>query len=92
MVLEGRPLDYFKNENNRIAYCNGNSADWWLRSPNTYYLSCTYYISSSGKICSTNASDLNGIRPAFSVSNQMKIKLCENIDDNDKVYVFSIEK
>ena len=40
-------------------------SSWWLRTPNTYYLSCTYVIGANNKIGTTNAYDKNGVRPAF---------------------------
>lgn len=88
---EGHVLDYFKNEKNRIAYSNGRAMSWWLRTPNTYYLSCTYVVGDNNKIGYTNAYDGNGIRPAFCVRNGSPIELKTEIVDNQSVYVFSCE-
>ncbi len=84
---EGNALKYFADENDRLAYRNGKEAAWWLRSPNTYYLSCTYVIGDNNKLGYTNAYDKNGIRPVFCVSGELPIQESEN----ENVYIFSDE-
>ncbi len=84
---EGKALKYFADENNRIAYRDGRACSWWLRSPNTYYLSCTYVIGDNNKLGYTNAYDVNGIRPVFCVDGDMPVEMRE--DKN--VYIFSKE-
>lgn len=88
---EGETLEFFRNEENRKAYVNEKLSSWWLRTPNTYYLSCTYVIGDNNKIGYTNAYDANGIRPAFCVRNDSPIVLKTGIVDNQSVYVFSYE-
>ena len=65
MPKEGKMLKYFKKSENRKVYIDGKDSSWWLRTPNTYYLSCTYVIGANNKIGTTNAYDKNGVRPAF---------------------------
>ena len=89
MAIEGETLQFFCNEENRKAYLNGETSSWWLRTPHTYYLSCTYVIGDNNKIGSTNSYDSNGVRPAFCVSKNVKIELKNGIIDNEQVYVFS---
>lgn len=88
---EGELLEYFRNEENRKAYVDGELSSWWLRTPNTYYLSCSYVIGDNNKIGFTNSYDLNGIRPAFCVDGDMKIELRSGIVADEMVYVFSFE-
>ncbi len=64
-AVEGKPIIYFETPKNRIAFNNEHATSWWLRSPNTYYLSCTYGVGPEGTIGSGNSYDNNGIRPAF---------------------------
>lgn len=90
--IEGKPLKYFRNVENRKASLNGNTSCWWLRTPNTYYLSCTYVIGANNKIGSTNSYDENGVRPAFCVSGDTRIELKSGIIENNQAYVFSTEK
>ena len=89
MAIEGETLKFFCNEENRKAYLNGETTSWWLRTPHTYYLSCTYVIGDNNKIGSTNSYDSNGVRPAFCVSRNVKIELKSGIIKNEQVYVFS---
>jgi hypothetical protein len=70
---EGRHLEFFKNPANRIVCLNGTAVSWWLRSPNTYYTSCTYGVGPDGTVGSGNSSDENGIRPAFCLDGAAKI-------------------
>lgn len=68
---DGAKLSYFESgtgtsaNNKRIAKLNGSAANWWLRSPYTYYASSVWYVGSSGGYFSGNASDSYGIRPAL---------------------------
>lgn len=87
IASEGKELDYFKNEDNRKAYNNGTPVSWWLRTPNTYYLSCTYIVGDNNKIGYTNAYDNNGIRPAFCIRSDSPIELKRGIVNNQSVYV-----
>jgi hypothetical protein len=68
---EGAELAYFKgcadnsSDSKRVAYLNGSSAIWWLRSPyclNFYY---ALYVNSSGDWDSSFCSGSYGIRPAL---------------------------
>lgn len=86
MAAEGKALEFFKDSDNRAAYNNGTAANWWLRTPDTGYLSCTYVIGSNNKIGSTNAFDENGIRPAFCVSPSLQVEMRDDIVENQLVY------
>lgn len=89
---EGKALDYFKNEENRVAYKNGIPFSWWLRSPHTYYTSCTHVVGANNKIGAANSYDENGIRPAFCVDGNMQIEYRDDIVPNQTVYVFNFNK
>lgn len=68
---EGAELAYFKgcadnsSDSKRVAYLNGSTANWWLRSPyclNFYY---ALYVHSGGDWRYGSCSDSLGIRPAL---------------------------
>lgn len=90
MGKEGKALSYFADVDNRIANRDGIPITWWLRSPDTYRNSCTYYIGGNGVIGSTNSSTKNGIRPAFCISKSTEICLKDDIVENKQVYTFKI--
>ena len=89
VAKEGTSLRYFKKNEYRIAYLNGKPMEWWLRTPDTYYLSCVYYIGQNASIDIGNAYDEKGVRPAFCVSSDALIERREDIVDNCTVYVLS---
>ena len=70
---DGAKLSYFESgtgasaNNKRIAYLNGSTEWWWLRSPCTYNYSYVWYVGSSGSSgdYGRNASNSYGIRPAL---------------------------
>ena len=86
---EGKAIDYFVPVENRTANRGGVPYSWWLRTPDTYYLSCTYVIGSNNKLGATNAFDENGVRPAFCVPGSSKIERSTEIIPGQTVYVFS---
>jgi hypothetical protein len=86
---EGKTLEYFQNSKNRIAKINGIATSWWLRTPNTYYLSCVYGIGADGKIGFGNAYDKNGIRPAFCLDRSMCIETRSDIIRGQSVYTIT---
>ena len=70
---EGNPVSFFDSAEKRIAFLQGDASSWWLRSPNTYYVSSTYGVGPDGRIGSGNSFDENGIRPCFCVSPTKRI-------------------
>ena len=68
---EGAELAYFKgcadnsSDSKRVAYLNGSSAGWWLRSPYCYDFNYALYVNSNGDWHSNNCSGSYGIRPAL---------------------------
>jgi hypothetical protein len=92
MEFEGSPLAYFKDKNNKIAYMEDNIASsWWLRSPEPSWLSLTYAVGSENTLGFTNSSDKNGIRPAFCLSSDLKVKLVSDILPNQSCYILDLE-
>ena len=65
----------FKDNKNRFATTNNGkfTVSWWLRSADSTYDSCVYAVGPEGEIGSTNAYDMNGIRPAFCVDGKQEI-------------------
>ena len=90
MAVEGKTLEYFKDSNNRVAYNDGVATSWWLRTPNTYYVSCVYVIGGNSKVGSTNAYDKNGGRPAFCVSASTQVELRNDIIKGKSVYLLVV--
>lgn len=68
---EGAELAYFKgcadnsSDSKRVAYLNGSTADWWLRSPYCSSFSRALDVNSDGDWRSTSCSYSYGIRPAL---------------------------
>ena len=68
---EGAVLSYFAScvtnnaDSKRVAYLNGSPANWWLRSPNTYYTDYVWRVLTDGDYDDYNASSSYGIRPAL---------------------------
>lgn len=85
---EGQKLSFFDNVNNRISY-NDNSevSAWWLRTPDTGYLSCPFVVSHNGKVGSVNSYNKNAIRPVFCVKNDTIINQNSDIIIGETVFV-----
>lgn len=68
---EGAELAYFKgcadnsSDSKRVAYLNGSTAVWWLRSPNCGYFSYALCVGSNGDWHNGRCSYSYGIRPAL---------------------------
>lgn len=68
---EGAELAYFKgcadnsSDSKRVAYLNGSTAFWWLRSPFCNVSSYALYVNFNGGWGGSNCSDSYGIRPAL---------------------------
>lgn len=69
--VDGAKLSYFESGldtsalNKRIAYLNGSSVSWWVRSPYTGSADRVWLIRYSGTYGNTHPSDSYSIRPAF---------------------------
>lgn len=68
---EGAELAYFKgcadnsSDSKRVAYLNGSTACWWLRSPDCRNSGRALYVLSNGDWGYGNCSGSGGIRPAL---------------------------
>lgn len=68
---EGAELAYFKgcadnsSDSKRVAYLNGSTAYWWLRSPRCYNSSLALCVSSNGGWDDYGCSYSGGVRPAL---------------------------
>lgn len=68
---DGAKLSYFESgtgasaNNKRIANLTGLPTKWWLRSPWIPDTNFVFFVYSGGSYGSHNASDSNGVRPAF---------------------------
>ena len=69
--VDGAKLAYFESgsgttaNNKRIAYLNGSTAIWWLRSPVTFNTNNVWHAVTNGSDSTGRASDSHGIRPAL---------------------------
>ena len=71
-AVEGSPLKYFADDIDAVIAQTsvGQTASWWLRTPNTAYFNTVYGISPEGYVgvCSVGGTEgtyENGVRPAF---------------------------
>ena len=68
---EGAELAYFKgcadnsSDSKRVAYLNGSTAGWWLRSPVCYNFNYALCVNSNGDWGGNYCSNSYGIRPAL---------------------------
>ncbi len=68
---EGAELAYFKgcadnsSDSKRVAYLNGSTANWWLRSPYCNNFGSALYVNSNGDWYYGGCSNSIGIRPAL---------------------------
>ena len=87
---EGEPLPYFKEISSRIAYDeDGRPANWWTRSPDTYHRVVVYAIGYDALLGGGGAYYPNGIRPAFTVDKDTRVKRDSNIIDGKTVFVLA---
>ena len=87
---EGNTLSYFNAPENRTAYReNGPAVSWWLRTPDTYYLSAAYAVGPDGTLGSGNAYNENGVRPALCVPADAEALPTTDILDGQTVYFLS---
>lgn len=63
--IEGTALPYFCSNIRRIAYLNGTSAYWWLRTPNTGNTGMGWYV--KGADYGNGVMNSGGSRPAFTL-------------------------
>lgn len=87
---EGDALSYFADPAHRTASReDGTAVSWWLRTPDTYYLSAAYGIGADGSLGSGNAYNENGVRPAFRVPSDTEIFPTTDIVQGQTVYFLS---
>lgn len=85
---EGAELAYFKgcadnsSDSKRVAYLNGSTALWWLRSPfcNNFY--SALYVNSGGGWSLSSCSYSNGIRPALILPSTLLVSDDETVSTN----------
>lgn len=65
MNTEGAKLSYFDSASKRVAYNGSSAAEWWLRSPYTYYSSLVWDVKSDGSHAYWYYYGTYGVRPAF---------------------------
>ena len=90
-MKEGKPLKYFNNPENRIAYKNGKAISYWLRTRDTFSDSTFFAMTYNGKLGAANAYDESDLRPAFCVDNNLKVKKSEGIVEGKSVYTLDLE-
>ena len=86
---EGLPLKYFKNSASRIAYLNGEAVEWWLRTPDTFYETSVYTVSTNATVGIKEDTDESGVRPAFCIPSDTPVEKRSDIIDGKTVYVLA---
>ncbi len=85
---EGDSIAFFNEVKNRISYTeNGSCVSWWLRTPDTWRVSCTYTIGSNNMLGSANSSDLNYVRPAFCLDSKLPVTISDEIVTGGSCYI-----
>ena len=89
--MDGQPLRYFKDDIEHIRTTNssGTPDDWMLRS--AHWDGSCMSISYETGITRTSILEAKGVRPAFCMSRDTKIKKDDNIIKGKKVYVLAEE-
>ena len=86
--VEGIPLEYFVDDENRlIAYKQHEASSWWLRTSYTWYDCSAFGISPDGTVGGGGVYYENGVRPAFCLIPTTVIR--EDYLNGEKVYVIS---
>lgn len=69
LPIDGACLSYFSGtaefDSKRKGYLNGSATDWWLRSPNTYISTSTWFVDTDGGRGLGGCSNSLGVRPAL---------------------------
>ena len=86
---EGEALEFFSNLSNRNTTLNGKPSSWWTRSAETYHGSAVHAICLNGGLGNGNASDLNGIRPAFCISKGTTIEQRQDLIPGESIYIIA---
>ncbi len=88
-VKEGRPIDFFKDTESRIAYLegDGDACGWWLRTPSTWYDSVVFSYSYNGTLGGAGIEFDNGIRPAFYLKADTPLEERTDIVNDKSVFV-----
>ncbi len=90
---EGEALKYLRDSSSRISYKpNGKASSWWLRSVDTTYENCFYAVGTKGEVGSTDASGMNGVRPAFCIPTDTKVIQSTGNYSEEIVYVIGTTK
>lgn len=90
---EGEPLKYFSWQGRRSAKdSDGKPVSWLLRTPDTAYEMQILGIGTNGILGGGNASDVNGVRPAFCVTSSTVVRLSNTVVPGKCVYIVGNEK
>ncbi len=90
---EGEALNYLRDSSSRISYKpSGKASSWWLRSVDTTYDNCFYAVGAKGEVGSTDASGMNGVRPAFCIPTDTKVMQSTGNNSEEIVYVIGTKK
>ncbi len=86
---EGKPLKYFDDTNNRIAFSDKEASSWWLRSSETWGSNTACGIGPEGSCGYGSVDAENGVRPAFCLKNTQLIEKSEKVLTGQIVYVIA---
>ena len=89
--IEGTPLSYFLDRENRIAYNGSEKAQWWLRTPDTADKNVTYSINGNNVVIAEESDKELYVRPAFCVDPSLKIRQRTDIQNRKKLWTFVVD-
>ena len=87
---EGQTLRYFKDQDHRAATRNGVAAGWWLRSSYTVYESTACAITPDNRFDGIGVEAYFGVRPAFCLDGELKVKKSNEVRPGEEVYVLDL--
>ena len=76
MNADNRHLPIFQDAKNIAKLFEGDSAGFWLRSPNTFNPNGFWFVNSAGNVYSYNANYAYGVVPCFSISKTKEFIVC----------------
>ena len=76
-TAEGKALQLYTSNENRIKKYNGSADIWWLSSPHAPY---AYLVNTNGAVSYHNRPNSHGVVPAFAIPGDTLSKLSPNTD------------
>jgi len=88
---EGKQLQYFKEVDHIGATCSGKPTGWWLRTSNNTSDILVYIVNIKNELRSIGADYTCGVRPAFCLPKDMKVRKTTDILSDREVYILGFD-